>query len=125
MESSRLLLWIGGIYHLGFAVFHLFFWRLFRWQQDLAHLLPVNRAVMQILNFCLIFIFLLFAWISLVHPTELLLTGLGRAVRAGIALFWFLRTIEQVHFFGLRNRVSMIFTLVFLAGGMLYLLADQ
>lgn len=122
MENSKLLLWIGGIYNLGFAVFHLFFWRLFRWRQDLAHLMPVNRAVMQILNLCLTFVFLLFAWISIVHSTELLMTGLGKTIMAGIAFFWFLRMIEQILFFGLRNRVSMIFPFLFLAGGLLYLL---
>ena len=34
------LLVAGGIFNLCFAVFHLCFWRLFRWKEDLASLTP-------------------------------------------------------------------------------------
>lgn len=28
----KTLIYIGGIYHVGFAIFHLLFWRLFDWK---------------------------------------------------------------------------------------------
>lgn len=118
-----LLVKAGGIYHLGFVVFHLFFWKLFRWREDLASLTSINRAVMQILNLCLTFVFLLFGYLSLFHTPELLASGLGRALLMGIAIFWFLRMIEQVIFFGLRNKLSGAFTVMFLFGSLLYILA--
>lgn len=114
---------IGGVFNLWFAVFHLLFWKLFDWKEDLASLTNINRAVMQILNLCLVFVFLLFAFISLFHSTELLTSNLGKTLLTGIAIFWFLRMIEQIIFFGLRNKLSIAFTAMFLFGGLLYLLA--
>ena len=123
MEGNlNLLVKLGGIYNLGFAVFHLFFWKLFHWQEDLTSLTHINRSVMQILNLCLMFVFVLFGYISLFHSTELLARGLGRVLLSGIALFWFLRMIEQVFFFGLQNKLSVALTVLFFAGVLLYLL---
>lgn len=113
---------IGGFFALAFFVFHIFFWRLFDWKKDLSSLSPVNRAVMQILNLCLMIVFLIFAYVSIFHAGELLTTGLGRAILAGIALVWFLRAIMQIVFFGLRNAVSIAFFMIFLIGTGLYLL---
>ncbi|MBN2118677.1 MAG: hypothetical protein JW730_19040 [Anaerolineales bacterium] len=121
--DPNILVRVGGIYNLGFAVFHLFFWKLFRWEEDLASLTHINRAVMQILNLCLTFVFLLFGYLSLFHTQELLAGGLGKAILIGVAIFWFLRMIEQVIFFGLRNKVSVVFTIIFLFGSLLYILA--
>jgi hypothetical protein len=42
---AEVSLFAGGIFNLGFTVFHLFFWKLFDWKKDLASLTPVNRSV--------------------------------------------------------------------------------
>ena len=123
MEGSpNLYVIAGGIYNLGFAIFHLFFWRLFHWREDLASLTHINRSVMQILNLCLTFVFLLFAYLSLFHSTELVAGGLGSTLLLGNALFWFLRMAQQMVFFGIRNRISAAFTVLFFLGGLVYLL---
>ena len=123
MEGSpNLYVIAGGIYNLGFAIFHLFFWRLFRWMEDLASLTHINRSVMQILNLCLTFVFLLFGYLSLFHTTELVAGSLGNTLLLGIALFWFLRMAQQMVFFGIRNRISAAFTVLFFLGGLVYLL---
>ena len=116
-----MLLQIGGIYHLAFVVFHLFFWKLFRWKADLRSLTPINQAVMPILNLCLTFVFLGFAYLSLFYTEELLAEGLGRAVLGVICVFWVLRAIQQVVFFGLRKPRSAFLFVVFLGGVALYL----
>ena len=121
MASSTWLL-IGGLYNLGFAVFHLFFWKIFHWREDLASLTRVNRAVMQVLNLCLTFVFLMMAYISIVFRTELSGTELGRTLSLSFAVFWFLRMIEQILFFGLRHKASSILTVMFLGGSLLYLI---
>jgi hypothetical protein len=113
---------IGGIYNIGFAVFHLLFWKLFRWREDLASLTSLNRAVMQILNLCLTFAFVLFAFVSLFHSVEMVSTALGRSLLLLIAIFWFLRAVEQIFFFGLRRVVSVVLFLIFIAGFALYTL---
>ena len=120
MESGSAIL-LGGIFSLGFAVFHLFFWKLFMWKKDLASLTPLNRSIMQVLNICLTLVFLIFAYISLFHVEELLSTPLGRTLLALISAFWFLRAIQQIVFFGLRSLLSWGFLVVFLLGSGLYL----
>lgn len=125
--NAETLIVIGGLYNLALAVFHLLFWKLFNWKQDLATLTPLNRAIVQILNLCLTFVLLVFAYISFLHASELLHSKLGRSLLALIAIFWFLRTIEQIIFFGLRCKASIAFLILFLIGTALYsiALADQ
>jgi len=120
-DLSEVIL-LGGFYNLGFAIFHLMFWRLFRWKRDLSSLTFINRSVMQILNLCLTFVFLLMAYISFFNASELIQTNLGKALLVGFSLFWFLRMIEQIIFFGIRNLISIALTLVLLFGCVIYLI---
>jgi hypothetical protein len=110
----------GGVFSAAFAVFHLFFWKLFRWREALAKLTSLNRAVVQVMNLCLTFVFVIFAYLSLAHAAELLSTGLGRTLVVLIAVFWYLRALEQIVFFGLRKPLSIAFLVVFVIGGLLY-----
>ena len=119
MNAEALIL-AGGVFHVVFAVFHLFFWKLFRWRSELAKLTSLNRAIVQVLNLCLTFVFVVFAYVSLVHTSELLSTALGRSLTVLIAASWYLRALEQIVFFGLRRPLSVVFFLVFLVGGTLY-----
>jgi hypothetical protein len=119
---SEISLFAGGIFNLGFTVFHLFFWKLFDWKKDLASLTPVNRSVMQILNLCLTFMIFMMSYVSLFLPQEMLTTRLGKSLLASFALFWFLRTLEQIFVFEVRDRLSVVFTLIFLLGSILYII---
>ena len=116
----EILIVAGGVFAAAFAVFHLLFWKLFRWKTDLAKLTSVNRAIVQILNLCLTFLFAVFAYLSFVHTAELLETDLGRSVLFLVAVMWYLRAVEQVVFFGLRKPISILFFVLFLVGGSLY-----
>ena len=111
---------LGGLYCLGFALFHLMFWKVFGWKRDLASLTFVNRAVMQVLNLSLTVAFVVFAVPSLLYPAEMLNSEHGRWILGLVALFWFLRAAQQVVFFGLRRLASLMFFLVFILGGLLY-----
>ena len=75
---------------------------------------------MQVLNLCLSFVFLLFAAVSFFYTEELQRAGLGRAVVAGIGVFWVLRLIEQPIFFGF-SRLSILFSLLFATTAVCYL----
>jgi hypothetical protein len=110
----------GGLFSGAFAVFHLFFWKLFRWKTELAKLTALNRAIVQVLNLCLTYVFVVFAYISLAYPSELAASELGRTLLFLIAVFWYLRAIEQIFFFGLRKPLSVLFLVVFLVGSLLY-----
>ena len=119
---AEVSLFTGGLFNVGFAVFHLFFWKLFDWKKDLTFLTPVNRSVMQILNLCLTFMIALMAYVSLFLPRETLTTNLGRNLLVAFALFWFLRMLEQIFMFEVKGRLSVVFTLIFLLGCVLYLI---
>lgn len=121
MSVSQTFLFVGGVFHLAIAIFHLFFWRIFRWKEDLASLTRINRAIVQILNLCLTFLFFVMAYVSFFHAAELLSTPLGHIILVSIALFWVLRLILQFVFFGARHRISILFILLFLVGASLYL----
>lgn len=120
-EFTATIIFIGGIFNLGFAIFHLMFWRLFHWKKDLASLTHINRSVMQILNLCLTFVFLVMAYVSFFHKPELIQTSLGKTLMITFSLFWFLRMVEQVIFVGVKKKVSVFLTLVFLLGSVIYL----
>jgi hypothetical protein len=112
----------SGIFSLAFAIFHLMFWRLFHWKKALAALKPVNRSIMQVMNLCLIFLFLMMAYISFFHGDELTHTNLGKAILSLFSFFWLLRMLEQIMFFGVKTGLSIILTLLFLLGSILYII---
>jgi hypothetical protein len=113
---------IGGYYCLTFALFHMLFWKIFRWRQDLHRLTPTNRGIMQVLNLRMIYIFLFFGYISLRYQHELLFTSFGEFIVIVIALFWLFRAVEQIIFLGLNSIVSVALFVVFLMGSGLYIL---
>ena len=116
-------LWVGGLFNLAFFIFHLFFWKIFKWREDLHKLLPINRAVMQVLNICLMFVFLIFAYVSLFYIDEMRTTSLGLSLILLIAIFWGLRAIMQLIFFSRTRLMSYVFFVIFAAGCLIYLLA--
>jgi tryptophan-rich sensory protein len=116
----ELLIKLGGAYHILLIIFHLLFWRIFNWQHDLISLSFINRQTMQVMNIILIFIFLIFAWISLVHTQELLSTPLGNHLILLICLLWIVRSVLQVVFYKLNHWASFLLLGYFLAGGILY-----
>lgn len=121
METWPLwLLYAGAAFNLGFLVFHLLFRRLFRWDEQLPRLTPVNRGVMVVLNWCLMIVFAGFAVLSLLFAEALLSSPLGHAILAFIAVFWLLRAAQQPVYFGFRDPVSKAFTAVFLLGAAFY-----
>ena len=116
----ELLIKLGGVYNIALVIFHLLFWRLFDWKNDLRKLSFLNRAIMQVLNLSLSFAFIIFSYISLVHTNELLSTALGHSLLILMLLFWVARSIEQIVFFKLKHWSSIAFLAFFLAGAALY-----
>ena len=111
-----------AIYYSGLVVFHLVFWKLFRWREDLASLTHVNRSVMQILNLRLTYVFLVMAFVLFAFQAEIMTTSLGQVLLIAFSIFWFMRSVDQFAFFGLRNWISNSLLVVFLIGGFLHLL---
>jgi len=112
----------GGFYNIGLVVFHLLFWRIFNWDQDLNQISYLNRATMQVLNISLTFAFIIFSYISFAHTTGLLTSRLGHSLLVLMALFWLARVIQQIIFYKLRHWASWAFVLLFLFGSLLYVI---
>jgi len=110
----------GGIYNIILVVFHLLFWRIFHWKEDLQSLSFLNRAILPVVNLSLTFVFVIFAYISLVHTIELLSTPLGNSLLIFISLLWSARAIMQIIYFKLDHWTSFAFLFFFLAGTVIY-----
>lgn len=93
---------------MAFAMFHLFFWQLFRWTEELPRLSRVNQGIVPALNLALSFMFIMVGTLMLVAPSVGLL--------AGMTLFWIFRAALQPLYFGLRHRASAAIFVVFLVG---------
>ncbi len=120
MELKELLLTIGGIFHIALIVFHVFFWKLFKWRSQLHQLSYVNRQVMQIMNLVLMSVFAVFAYLSLIEMEALMTERLGSILLVSIGILWFARLIMQFGFFGVRNTMSNVFALLIFIGSTIY-----
>ena len=102
------------------ALFHIAFWRLFRWPATLRETTFANRAILQIANVQLIWVFLGVAALCLWFPAELRGTGLGRAVLAGMSGFWIVRLIQQAVFLRVNHPLVHALSVVFAVGAALF-----
>lgn len=118
--ESYVAIKIGGLYQLAFLIFHAMFWKLFKWKKELPKLTHINGSIMQVLNLCLMFCFLIFGYISLFHTSELITSGIGRVLLLFMALFWIVRAIEQLLFFGSKRPFSLGMFVLFFVGFCLY-----
>jgi hypothetical protein len=112
---------ILAIYNLGFGIFHLFFWRILRWDEQLKKVSPNNRAVVQTLNICLTFMFFLIAYCFFIYTIEIESTDLGRTLLIGIGLFWLIRAILQIYLFKMKARIHKFLFLLFVVGVLLHI----
>lgn len=105
-----------GWHGLGFALFHLAFWKLFAWPRTLQSTTRPNRAIIQILNLRLTWVFFGMAAACFVLPGELLGSRLGQGILGFIALFWLGRLIEQFVFLRIHHWLVHSLTLLFVSG---------
>lgn len=120
--AAEWLIVAGGVHSLAFAAFHMAFWRLFDWRRSLATANRADRAILQILNLRLIYVFLCMAALCFGFTTQLHATALGRAILAGMSLFWVGRTIEQFIFLRIDRVLVHVLTALFVVGAALFAL---
>ena len=104
--DDRSLLALCAAHSFAFAAFHLGFWRLFDWREQLPRLSTANRAILPILNLRLIYMFAGIGALCLAFPADLTTTALGRALLLGMSGFWLGRLIEQLVYLPLHRSVS-------------------
>lgn len=119
-------LYAAAGYNVALALFHLCFWRIFRWREELPKLHPANRGVMQVMNIMLTFVFLLMAGLQVLLAEEMTNTALGRALLAGLMFGWLLRAGLQPVFWPTQPKtVNGAFVFLFLIGAGLHAMAYQ
>lgn len=120
--NKTFLLYICGFYNLSFAVFHIYFWKIFKWKEDLKRNSIANRAIIQILNIRLIYVFILMAFIYLFYPEQLVITELGLVLLIGFLGFWTGRFIEQLIFLRVKSKMASILTVILFIGIIIHLM---
>ncbi|MBX2923209.1 MAG: hypothetical protein KF746_13500 [Chitinophagaceae bacterium] len=116
------IIYMCGVYSLAFALFHIGFWKIFKWNDDLKKLVFANKGIMQILNVQIIYYFLFTAFVCFAFPAELLNTKLGNAFLLGCSLFWLIRAIQQFIFLKSNHYIIRILTVIFIIGTVLFAL---
>lgn len=118
----EIIIFICGCFSVAFAIFHILFWRLFDWKNDLKNLNAANRGIIQILNSRIIYLCIFIAFVCFFYPDDLLNTTLGKVFLVGISLFWLGRAAEQFIFFKRQSIYLHILTVLFLFGAILFAL---
>jgi hypothetical protein len=121
MDAKRFVQ-IGGVINLLFAMFHLFFSKLFDWRHELVSLSPDNRAIMQVLNIHTAYTLAVFFILSFIFSNEMITTKLGRILGMAIAGFWILRAVNEDMFWDLSSVRSWILIGVCLVIAALYII---
>lgn len=117
---SGLLVMACGLHSLLLGLFHLAFWRLFDWPRSLQSTTPANRAIIQILNLRLAWVFFAVAAACLLLPEETTGTLLGRGLLGFMCLFWIGRTFEQFVFLRINRTMVHVLSAVFALGAALF-----
>ncbi|MFC4762882.1 hypothetical protein [Dyella koreensis] len=112
--SSMVVITLCVAFDLGFALFHLAFWRWLKWPQSLKGSGTLNQSITQTLNLMLSYVLVVYG-VSLCASTHnvqslLALSGAG---------FWLLRSMAQPALF-LRTRLSWAMTVLFAVGAILH-----
>lgn len=121
METGTVLL-LCALHSFGFALFHLGFWRLFDWPRTLGSTTRSNRAIIQIANLQLAWVFAAVGLLCLLYPAELVATPPGRAVLAGMAVFWLIRLAAQFVWLRIHHPLVHALTVLFACGVLLFAL---
>jgi hypothetical protein len=113
---------LAAMFNGTLALFHVAFWKLFRWREQLPKLHPVNRGAMQVMNLMLIYAGLALAACQIALRGDWVGTPLGRAATGVLAVFWLVRAALQP-FFWPRTALSWAFMALCMLGAALHLAA--
>ncbi len=118
--DSELFVRLGAVFNLGFVVFHIGFWKLFDWKKETKRMSLANSAILQILNLCLILVFVMMATISWFFTEELLNSSLGKTILFFFGFFWAARLLEQFIFLRVNVFRVHVLSVLFVLGTVLY-----
>jgi hypothetical protein len=120
---QKVLLLIGGILNLIFGLLHLSLGKMLNSNEVLSCLSMDMQATVYTLNAHLAFICFVFAYLSLFQRKDMLTTKIGVAITSSIALFWILRAINQVVYYGRSALDTPLWVIICLAVSSVYLIS--
>lgn len=94
------LIKLGGILLILLAIFHLSFWELFNWQEELPKLSDTNSGIMQISTIGFASLLFPLGIILIRYCIEIANTKLGKALLLALSFFFLIRTIAEFIFPG-------------------------
>ncbi len=97
-KLNNILVITGGIILLTFGLFHLAFWKVFDWENELFKLDQANSNIMQMLNIGTICFLLSSGLIMLFYRSDMLHTRLGNVFSLNFSLFFMVRLISEFVF---------------------------
>jgi hypothetical protein len=115
---KRITLLVCGILNLFLAGFHLAFWKLFDWKNELPKLQPINQGIMQVFNSLSLYIFVFMALTSFDLFRQKQIDRGSRMLLFFYGGFYLLRAVLEYPFFGWAWEGLVILLLcLILAGG--------
>jgi hypothetical protein len=122
-QDPKTLVQAAAIVSLVAAVFHLLFWRLFRWPHSLGEVGSVNRGTLYTMNWALIYFFGFMAYLLFRADPAVEGRNLLIGLLYGMSGFYLLRALVQPYFFRLKHWLSIAVFVVALAGAVIHYLA--
>lgn len=109
--ANEILIKIGSIFHLICALSHLFFPKVFKWDDNLKELPVIKqnkiKQILNISNFSTMMFWLILAYIPFVYSYELTTTQIGKTILTAINLFWIIRIfVLQTIIVGIKTKES-------------------
>jgi hypothetical protein len=117
-QFRRTFVIIGGVIFVIMGMFHLSFWVLFDWQNELYKLNQINNNIMQMLNIVCSFFMFSFSYMMLMYNSRVLNSKLGRSILIISSGFFMIRALIEFAFQG----NSIVYGVVLLAFVPVYLI---
>jgi hypothetical protein len=99
-QFRRTFVIIGGVIFVIMGMFHLSFWVLFDWQNELYKLNQINNNIMQMLNIVCSFFMFSFSYMMLMFNSRVLNSKLGRSILIISSGFFMIRALIEFAFQG-------------------------
>lgn len=118
--TSKHFIFLCGMHSLAFGLFHLCFPLIFKWKTTLKNTTLANRAILNIENGLLTYLFLAVAALCFIAPAEMLTTRLGFYTLLFMAGLWIIRCIQQFIWLRINRPAVHVLTLLFITGAILF-----
>lgn len=100
LNMKNKLIIAGGIVLILLSLFHLSFWHIFNWQEELAKLSEENSGIMQISTIGFVCLLLSLGIVLIYYRKEIANTKLGNALLSVLSFFFLVRFIAEFIFPG-------------------------